>query len=516
MASSALLGSATAEFVLCCRAHGVKRPNPMLVTFFQEEEPVMMDIEDIDLGRNYVGNRGIMALLDLITKLPNFRSLSLRNQKLYNTDLNDDPVKGNAVVDRVVETFTAHPSVTALDISNNPISNYAGRRLLSLVQQNKRMCRVDVSSTRIDFELRRRIATAVEENVATLWENQETEADGDDGAFPEKGEGEEVSFGGFGGWTSTVKSSIDLSSLGGGGTRRKTVRAEGLDPEKARNYVPPVVEKPEADIVMIVNLLSHNVLFSFLGSRDLRVVALAMVRRDFQRGDDIMAQNGISDALYVLQNGHADILKEGQRVFVKTTGTAVGELELMYDAPCAATVRVASEDCLTWRLDRDTYRYLVMGTAIRRREEYSTHINNVPFLQPLSFYEKMQVADALSSDEYDTGDHIIRFDHEGEWMFILLEGTVEVIGRDQQGAKKHVCTFSQGEYFGELEFLNNHRTVADVVATTFVRTAKLNRRHFEMCLGPIMDVLKRNTTHPKYDYYRSCLEGRDDEEEPME
>ena len=89
-------------------------------------------------------------------------------------------------------------------------------------------------------------------------------------------------------------------------------------------------------------------------------------------------------------------------------------------------------------------------------------------------------------------------------MFIILEGTVEVIGR-KNGEKTYVCDFSTGDYIGELEFLNNHRTVADVIAKTAVRTAKLNRRHFEMCMGPVLEVLKRNMKHPKYEYYQEVL-----------
>ena len=483
-------------YLLACKKHGVKRPNPKLVKFFQEEEPVAEDIEDLDLRGNYVGNRGILALMDVVEKLPNLRSLNLSNQALYNTDLSEDSVKGNSTVDRVVDVLKTHPSATSLDLSQNPVSNYVGRKLLGLAQVNTKICKVEVADTRIDFELRKRIASQCERNTVALWENQEAEAESQEEGFGAFGDG-------GGQWDPKANKAPNLSSLGGG-TKRKTIHAEGLDPEKAKKYVAPVVEKSEEETSMIIDLLSKNVLFSFLSKRDLRTVAGAMSAVRFKQGDEIMTQNGVGDALYVLQNGDCDILKEGQRVFVKTPGTAVGELELMYDSPCAATVRVATETCDTWKLDRDTYRYLVMGTAIRRREEFSKHLENIPFLQELSHYEKMQIADALSTDEYDPGEPIIRYDEEGEWMFIILEGTVEVIGR-KNGEKTYVCDFSTGDYIGELEFLNNHRTVADVIAKTAVRTAKLNRRHFEMCMGPVLDVLKRNMKHPKYEYYQEVL-----------
>lgn len=495
---------AISKYILACKKNNVKKANPKMVKFFQEEEPIAEDIEELDLSNNYIGNRGILALMDVVEKLPNLRSLNLSNQALYNTDLSEDSVKGNTTLDRVVEVLKTHESATALDISSNPVSNYVGRKLLGLAQINKKMCKIEVHDTRIDFDLRKRIATQCERNTVALWENQEAEAQGEE----EEGEGGFGAFGEGGGFDPQKNKAPNLSSLGGG-TKRKTIHAEGLDPEKAKQYVAPVIEKSEDQVNMIVDLLSKNVLFGFLSKRDLRTVALAMDSVNFNNGDEILTQHGVGDALYVLQSGNCDILKEGQKVFLKTPGTAVGELELMYDSPCAATVKVSTDICETWKLDRDTYRYCVMGSAIRRREEFAKHLESIPFLEELSHYEKMQVADALSTDEWDQGDYIIKYNTEGEWMYIILEGTVEVIGR-KNGEKSYVCDFSTGDYIGELEFLNNHETVADVVAKTSVRTAKLNRRHFEMCLGPVLEVLKRNMKHPKYEYYQDALKKNEE------
>ena len=59
---------------------------------------------------------------------------------------------------------------------------------------------------------------------------------------------------------------------------------------------------------------------------------------------------------------------------------------------------------------------------------------------------------------------------------------------------------------GEIEFLYGHATVADVRAKTpEVRTAKLNRPHFELCMGPIKELLKSlRLVDPNFEYYRSC------------
>ena len=379
-----------------------------------------------------------------------------------------------------------------------------------------------MKNTRIDFDLRKRIANQCEKNTMALWENEGAQHNHNAGgagssSFGAEGGDGGSEFGAFGGggggfgetsgWTPAA-ASADLTALGGGRARRTTVRSEGVDPEKAKNFVPVVYDKSEDEYKLIIELLSHNVLFGFLTTRDLRKVAGAMQRVDFSNGDEIMTQGTTNDKLYIIQSGQADILKEGQKVFLKQEGTAVGEIELMYDTACVATVKVVTPTMVAWVLDRETYRNLVMGTAINRRETYMRHLESIPFLHGLDNYEKMQVADALSTDEYGEGEYIIRYDKEGEWMFIILEGVVEVIGRDDEDKKKErfVCEFTTGECIGELEFLNNHRTVADVRAKTYVQTAKLNRRHFEMCMGPVMEYLKRNSNMPKFDYYNKILQ----------
>ncbi|AIN96446.1 protein kinase A regulatory subunit, putative [Leishmania panamensis] len=481
-------------FLQACKQEGVKTPNPKLVEFFQSHE-TFDSILEIDLRNNYAGNRGLLAVLDVIGHLNCFRCLNAMDQKLYNSDLNEEAVKGNTVIDRIVEVFRAHPTANSLKLSNNPISNYAGRKLLSLAQVNSRMCLIEVNDTRIDFELRNKIAKQCEENTRNMWNAEQEVSEKPDGVF-----GESLA------WVPT-QVTADLTSLGAGRARRQTVQVAGIDPEAAKNYVAPVYEKSQEDTSMICKLLSHNVLFSFLGSKDILTVAGAMYRVELVK-DECVIEFGQAhcDRLYVIQSGEADILKEGQKVFVKREGMAVGELELLYDTPAVATVKVSTETLVAWVLDRETYRNLVMGSCMRRRDTYVSMLAKVPFLQSLDIYERMQVADALTSDEFATGDYIIHYNEEGEWLYIIIEGTVEVIGRDEAGNKTKVCEFHSGDHIGELEFLNNHRTVADVVAVTDVTTAKLNRRHFEMCMGPVMDVLRRDMTSTKYEYYQHLLQ----------
>eukprot|EP00993_Chasmostoma_nieuportense_P000632 NODE_1582_length_1451_cov_43.632175_g1501_i0.p1 GENE.NODE_1582_length_1451_cov_43.632175_g1501_i0~~NODE_1582_length_1451_cov_43.632175_g1501_i0.p1 ORF type:complete len:449 (-),score=78.65 NODE_1582_length_1451_cov_43.632175_g1501_i0:104-1261(-) len=176
---------------------------------------------------------------------------------------------------------------------------------------------------------------------------------------------------------------------------------------------------------------------------------------------------------------------------------------MMYSRPRPHSVYCQTQ-VETWALDRSTYARLMHGTFIRKRELYSEFLSKISFLKGLEHSELIQLADALEPCKFKKGENLISYGEEGEWFYIIVEGVVQVYGRDDNNAVIPVCTFTRGECVGELEFLHNHKTVADVQAKTDeVRAAKLNRHHFEMCMGPVLELLKRSRENdPVFSYYR--------------
>eukprot|EP01004_Peranema_trichophorum_P003212 NODE_2213_length_1652_cov_135.017005_g1896_i0.p1 GENE.NODE_2213_length_1652_cov_135.017005_g1896_i0~~NODE_2213_length_1652_cov_135.017005_g1896_i0.p1 ORF type:complete len:506 (+),score=109.72 NODE_2213_length_1652_cov_135.017005_g1896_i0:113-1519(+) len=180
---------------------------------------------------------------------------------------------------------------------------------------------------------------------------------------------------------------------------------------------------------------------------------------------------------------------------------------MLYQQPRATTV-YCEQNISTWALDRKTYTHIMHNTFIKKRALYTEFLSKISFLQSMSHKELIQLADALQPDKFKKGEHLISYGEEGTWFYIIVEGVVEVLGRNDKGEKIPVCTFTRGECVGELEFLHNHNTVADVVAQTEeVRVAKLNRAHFEMCMGPIKELLKQSrAVDPVFSYYRGTQE----------
>lgn len=70
---------------------------------------------------------------------------------------------------------------------------------------------------------------------------------------------------------------------------------------------------------------------------------------------------------------------------------------------------------------------------------------------------------------------------------------------DENGTSEKVKEYGKGTYFGELALIKNEPRAASVVASTDCKLLTLDRMSFKRLLGPIENILKRNSdTYIKY------------------
>eukprot|EP00993_Chasmostoma_nieuportense_P000478 NODE_1440_length_1504_cov_31.545389_g1365_i0.p1 GENE.NODE_1440_length_1504_cov_31.545389_g1365_i0~~NODE_1440_length_1504_cov_31.545389_g1365_i0.p1 ORF type:complete len:473 (+),score=135.13 NODE_1440_length_1504_cov_31.545389_g1365_i0:57-1475(+) len=128
------------------------KPNSGLVKQLKECEDD--ELEVLDLTGNYLGAKGLKAAFGTISQSDTVTTLKLPNNQIDNT--------GVAVI---VEGLKFHPSVTSVDLSHNPITQLAGRQLLTLIQTNNLIKELKLEETYVKDTLLQKINAQLQRNA---------------------------------------------------------------------------------------------------------------------------------------------------------------------------------------------------------------------------------------------------------------------------------------------------------------------------------------------------------------
>jgi serine/threonine protein kinase len=136
-----------------CTALGVK-PNSGIERLLTEATQC---VRTIDLSTNYIGPRGLMALLDVVETNHNIEVLILGNNGA-----------NNQVVERLCTLVRTHPAITTISLDNNPISHLAGRMILYAIQVNPRIIKLSLEGTVLQPVMMSRIALQLHRNQTKM------------------------------------------------------------------------------------------------------------------------------------------------------------------------------------------------------------------------------------------------------------------------------------------------------------------------------------------------------------
>jgi len=154
--------------------------------------------------------------------------------------------------------------------------------------------------------------------------------------------------------------------------------------------------------------------------------AQAFEKKEFVGGEDIITQGEFGDYYYILDSGSADVFiqkSDGPKVKVNdySAGGAFGELALLHGDNRRATVHATSA-CITWALDRDTFRKIMMQSGKSTMSERISFLDKVPILDELTSFEKFKIAEALEVRKVSSGEVIVNEGDDGHEFYIIQKG----------------------------------------------------------------------------------------------
>jgi|Transcript_49235 cAMP-dependent protein kinase regulator len=275
---------------------------------------------------------------------------------------------------------------------------------------------------------------------------------------------------------------------------RASVSAEAYgDWNKKKAFVAPVVAKTDEQKDRLKMCLAKSFLFSTLEDQDLIIVIGAMKEVIAQEKERVINQGDQGDFLFVIESGKLDCiikLPDASEKVVKTceAGDVFGELALLYNCPRAASVE-ASEKCVLWQLDRDTFNNIVKEAAQKKRQRYDAFLAKVPILASMDAYERSQLADALKVENFGDGSTICKQGENGNKFYIIEEGAAVAMKGDQQ-----VMAYNAGDYFGELALIRNQPRAATVMTKGQTKLLSIDSRSFKRLLN-VQELLERTSKY---------------------
>ena len=193
----------------------------------------------------------------------------------------------------------------------------------------------------------------------------------------------------------------------------------------------------------------------------------------FQPNSAIIRQGEKGDKFYILLNGKADVylnMPGGSELLVNhiKPGQYFGEMALLGGGVRAATVKASAEGPVSvMALDEKAFNSLIDDSRSLREELMGLveRRNTYQQLQTLSSLDENVLSSILKDIEpiiYKEGHEIIKQGDVGDTFYLLLDGQVDILVKDERGGEVLVNQLSRGSYFGEMALMGNKRRNATV------------------------------------------------------
>jgi len=109
------------------------------------------------------------------------------------------------------------------------------------------------------------------------------------------------------------------------------------------------------------------------------------------------------------------------------------------------------------------------------------YLSSLPLFSELSLNELKSLYNITETLHFEQGDRIITQDTEGEGLFIIRDGQIDII--DERGeVPKHIVTLPSGVHVGEMSLVDNSQTSATVISRGDVLAFKIPKIEFNKLL----------------------------------
>lgn len=237
-------------------------------------------------------------------------------------------------------------------------------------------------------------------------------------------------------------------------------------------------------------LLKEVPLFKSLTSEELGEILAAPENgiEEYESKQTIIRESDIGNCMYVILGGSAEVSLRGDSgsrditIATLRTGDFFGEQALLHDGTGRRNASVRSyQPCKVFRIDK---KYVLLHVKLDDDVTTTTDINpKIPGNEILDVIMKMRLFNTLTREELLTiedwaktisvgpGEFVLKESEAADFLYVVLEGSVEVFTLDQDGRLVILANHKPGSYFGEQALLSDDNDKRN----SYVRTDGVSR-----------------------------------------
>lgn len=117
---------------------------------------------------------------------------------------------------------------------------------------------------------------------------------------------------------------------------------------------------------------------------------------------------------------------------------------------------------------------------VETADEATLDLKDIELLRKMDDKTLTALRQCVHERSVSAGDAIFKVGDSGDEIFMIRRGTVRILLPLKGGKYHHVATFSRGDYFGELAFLDNHQRSANAIAKSDCELYVLSRKQFNI------------------------------------
>jgi len=267
------------------------------------------------------------------------------------------------------------------------------------------------------------------------------------------------------------------------------------------------IAKSAEEVARIVAALKGNAnLNNMITLDEVKIKAMTdlMWKESIPRGTPLIKEGDMdADYFYVVNSGKFEVTKipdesqsaekyvgRSQSIATLGEGTSFGELALLYFSPRAATI-TARDTSTVFVIARQQFKEIITKAQTDVASTYIKYLDKIQILDPLKPSEKKQLAEALDDFAFAQGESIFEQGEKGNLFYILIDGEVSVI-KDGQQVSTLKATADSAQFFGEAALMSNEPRAATIkILSATATTLAVDKRSFDMLLGPLAELQKR-------------------------